>query len=221
MPLTTLVDLLRPTARAGRIGVVAAGPALGLALVGLLSLTAHPVAPLLVLVGLVVAAPVGHLLDDPAAGVVAASPTTLARRTGLRVALGAPLLVGGWLLILDRSAFLDGYGRLPVGDLAVEVAGFAAFTLAVAAVALRLGDTHPGTTASIALVMAAAALLVAQRALPASWPVPLLEPGPHTGRWWFAVAVCVAVLVWASRDPCARIAPAVRGRAASRRSGWR
>lgn len=241
MPLTSAVDLVRPTGRAARLGVVAAGPALGLAVLGLFSLTAHPVAPLLVLVGLVVTAPAGYLLDDPAAGVLAASPTSLPRRNGLRLALGVPVLVAGWLVIIGRSHFLEGFAALSVGDLAVEVGGFAAFSLAVAAVAARLGDEHPGTTASIALVMAAAGLLVAQEALPSSWPVPLLEPGPHTGRWWAAVVVCLAVLVWASRDPWAcggqRLGYSsvslttqgstqtgsrrVRGRAGSPRSGWR
>ncbi len=103
-PLTACLDLVRPTARAARLPVVAVGPVLALALLAVLSLLERPAAMLLVLVGLLMVAPIGYLFDDAAADVLAASPSTLARRRLARVALGAPLLLTGWLVAVDPGA---------------------------------------------------------------------------------------------------------------------
>ncbi len=204
--MSLTLDVVRPTARAARLVVVGAGPLAGLALLALFSVTSDPPAPLLVLVGLVVAAPAGHLLDDPAADVFAPSPTTLGRRRLERLALGGPLLALGWAIVVDRARFLDGFESLPLGALTVEVATFGLLTLAIAALAARHGDHSPGVTASVGLVMAVAVLFVASQSLPASLPVPQLDPGAHPRRWWWVGALSLAVLGWCSRDPGA-VAP--------------
>ncbi len=200
-------DLVRPTARASRLGVVAGGPAAGLALLAFLSFMEHPMALLLVLVGLLMVIPVGYLLDDPAADVLAASPSDLARRRLSRLALGLPVVVAGWLLALWQGSFLDGYDALAVGALTVEIAALAAFTLAVAAVVARRGDHAPGITAAAGLFVMVALLFVARQAVPSAWPIPELQPDTHADRWRWVLAASLAALAWASRDPASRRLP--------------
>lgn len=208
-------DLARATARAARLPAVASGPALGLALLAILSLTERPGALLLVLVGLVMVAPAGYLFDDAAADVTAASPSTLARRRLARLALGIPVLTAGWLTAVDRGAYLDGYDALPVGALSAEILALACLTLAIAAVAAGRGDRSPGLTAAVGLLVVVAALFMARQAVPPGWPLPELQPDLHHRRWWWVASASVATVVWVSRDPARRI----RGPAGSRRSG--
>jgi len=204
MSVTPTLDLVRPTARAARLPVVAGGPALGLVLLALLSLMERPVALLLILVGLLMVAPLGYLFDDAAADVVAPSPSTLARRRLTRVALGAPVLIVGWLVALERGAYLESYEALPIGALSVELLAFACFTLAVAAVAAHRGDRSPGLSAAIGLVMVVALLFMVRQAVPSSWPIPEMQPHLHYRRWWWVTAASLAAIVWASLDPARR-----------------
>lgn len=199
-----VVDLVVPTARAARLPVVAGGPALGLVLLATLSLVQEPGALLLVLVGLLVVAPVGYLFDDAAADVLAASPTTLARRRVARVTLGAPVLLLGWLVAVDRGAFLDGYPSLPVAALSAEILALGCATLAMAAVAADRGDRSPGLSAAIGLLVLVAVLFVLHQAVPPQWPIPALQPDAHHRRWWWVTAAALATIAWTSRDPAAR-----------------
>ena len=212
-----VVDLARPAARAARLPVVAAGPTLGLALLAVLSLTEHPSALLLVLVGLLMVSPIGYLFDDAAAEVTAASPSTLARRRLLRLGLGVPVVATGWLVAIDRGAFLEGYATLPVGALSSEILALACFTLAVASIAAGRGDRAPGTTAAVGLLVAVAVVFLVRQAVPPAWPVPELSPNVHHRRWWWCTACSLAAVVWASREP-ARPRPPPRGRARPRPS---
>jgi hypothetical protein len=196
--------MVRPTARAARLPVVATGPALGLALLALLSLVKHPAALLLVLVGLLMVAPFGYLFDDDAADVVAPSPSTLARRRVTRVSLGAPVLVTGWVVAVERGAYLEDYEALPVGALTTEMLALACLTLAVAAVAASRGDRSPGLSAAIGLLVVVAALFMVRQAVPSGWPVPELQPNLHYQRWWWVTAASLAVISGASRDPARR-----------------
>jgi hypothetical protein len=205
--LIACLDLVRPTARAARLPVVAVGPALALTLLAVLSLVERPAALLLVLVGLLMVAPFGYLFDDAAADVLAASPSTLARRRLARVALGAPLLLTGWLVAVDRGAYLDGYATLPVGALSAEILALACLTLAIAAAAAGRDDRSPGLSAAIGLVMAVAALFMLRQAVPAGWPIPELQPNLHHRRWWWVTAASLATIVWTSRDPAVRRRP--------------
>ncbi|MBL8775901.1 MAG: hypothetical protein JNK12_08220 [Acidimicrobiales bacterium] len=205
-----MVDLVVPTARASRLPVVAGGPALGLALLAALSLVQDAGALLLVLVGLVIVAPVGYLFDDAAADLLAASPTTLARRRVASVALGAPVLLLGWLVALDRAAFLDGYASLPLAALSAEILALGCATLAMAAVAAGRGDRSPGLSAAIGLLVLVAALFVLRQAVPPQWPLPELQPDRHHRRWWWVTAAALAAIAWTSRDPAARRRPRPR-----------
>lgn len=202
--MTATLDLVRPTARAARLPVVAGGPLLGLVLLAFLSLMRHPIALLLVLVGLAMVAPFGYLFDDAAADVLAGSPSTLARRRLTRVALGAPVLIVGWWMAVERGTFLEGYESLPIGALTTEVLAFACLTLAVAAVAAGRGDRSPGLSAGIGLMMVVAALFMLRQVVPSSWPIPELQPDVHYQRWWWVTAASLAAIVWASIDPARR-----------------
>lgn len=201
------VDVMRPTARAARLPVVAAGPALALAFLAVLSLLERPAAPLLVLAGLLLIVPTGYLFEDAAADVLAASPSTLARRRLARVALGAPVLLTGWLVAIERGAYLDGYAALPVGALSTEIVALACLTLAIAAVAAGRGDRSPGLSAAIGLLMVVAALFMVRQAAPPSWPIPELQPNLHHRRWLWVAAASVLTIVWTSRDPAVRGTP--------------
>lgn len=205
--LAACLDLVRPTGRAAHLPVVAAGPALALVLLAVLSLLERPAALLLVLVGLLMVAPIGYLFDDAAADVLAASPSTLARRRLVRVALGAPVLLTGWLVAVERGAYLDGYAALPVGALSTEILALACLTLAIAAVAAGRGDRSPGLSAAVGLVMVVATLFVLRQAVPADWPIPELQPNLHHRRWWWVAAASLATIGWASRDPAVRRPP--------------
>lgn len=217
MPVTALslaptLDLVRPTARAARLPVVAVGPVLGLVLLALVSLLEHPHALLLLLVGLLMVAPFGYLFDDAAADVLAPSPSTLARRRLTRLTLGAPVLVVGWWIAVERGAYLESFESLPIGALTVELLGLACFTLAVAALAAGRGDRSPGLSAAIGLVMVVAVLFMVRQAVPSSWPIPELQPDLHYRRWWWVIAASLAAIVWASLDPARRRRQAFWGR---------
>ena len=207
MPVRSTVDLLRPTARAARLPVVAVGPVLALALLAALTLLERADALLLVLVGLLLVAPIGYLFDDAAADVLAASPSTLARRRVARVALGAPVLLVGWLTAVARGAYLDGYDALPVGALSAEILALACLTLAIAAVAAGRGDRSPGLSAAIGLLMVVAALFMVRQAAPPSWPIPELQPNLHHRRWLWVAAPWLVAIAWTSRDPAGRSTP--------------
>lgn len=207
LPVTPILDLVHPTVRAARLPVVALGPVLGLSLLALASLMERPVALLLLLVGLLMVAPFGYLFDDAAADVTAPSPSTLARRRLTRLALGAPVLIVGWLIAIERGGYLEGYETLPIGALTAEIAALACFTLAVSAVAAGRGDRAPGLSAAIGLLMAVALLFMVRQAVPSSWPIPELQPDVHHRRWWWVTAVSLALVAWSSRDPAARRRP--------------
>lgn len=216
--MTPTLDLVPPTARAARLPVVALGPVLGLVLLALVSLMEHPFALLLLLVGLLMIAPLGYLFDDAAADVLAPSPSTLARRRLTRVALGAPVLIVGWWIAVERGAYLESYESLPLGALSVELLALATFTLAVAAVAAGRGDRSPGLSSAIGLVIVVAVLVMVRQAVPSSWPIPELQPNLHYRRWWWVAAASLVAIVWSSLDPARR---PFSGRVALRRSGWR
>ncbi len=139
------------------------------------------------------------VLDEPAAAAVDSAPTTLRRRTALRVtAATIPLTVWGvGVLALNlRSA------QTPLGHLVVEGAGVVAVTVAAAAVLRGAGFDEPGE--GVAIVVGGAILgWVTFNPPPHSVP-----PFPVSDGWmasttlWSSLAVVAAVLVFlASRDP--------------------
>jgi hypothetical protein len=147
------------------------------------------------------------LLDDAAGATVGATPTSLARRRLLRVALALPLLCGVWTGSLWYATASDGawFGPDTRAALSLQFGAMLALTLAASTIALRvMPDEHGGWTGAVVPF----AVLGAALALPERWA--LLTP-PGDGAWsaaqqrWAALlALGVITLVWASREPAAR-----------------
>lgn len=143
-------------------------------------------------------------VDDPAASIVAASPTPLSRRRAFSLAVTLAALVVCILPVGLRAALLR--GDLPVrsqADLVLEVFAYAVFGCAVAAVAYRWGHTTSAGIAGAAAVMAA---FVTSGALPEYarlFPATPFAPDARS-RLVVNIVVVAAVLAWASRDPARR-----------------
>jgi len=147
------------------------------------------------------------LLDDVAQATAGATPTSLARRRIVRIALALPLLCGIWIATLwyATSAAGTSYGPDARGVLTLQFAAMLALTLAASAVALRAMPDHPGGWTG---VIAPFALLGIAYALPHRWTL-FATPGdaawPATQwRWASLLAVALLTLAWASRDPARR-----------------
>ncbi|MDA0159505.1 hypothetical protein OM076_04455 [Solirubrobacter ginsenosidimutans] len=120
------------------------------------------------------ALPLLRLLDDPAGALATASPTSLPRRRGPRLAVALPLAAAAWLGVLALSDARAG---------SLEAAALVATVLGLGALAVRAGFGERATLLA---------------ALPPVGLVALLRP---TGTpIWVALLVAGAlVLVWASR----------------------
>ena len=144
------------------------------------------------------------LLDDAAGTTVGATPTSLARRRLMRLALAAPLLCGAWAGSLWYATARDGawFGPDARVALTVQFGAMLALTLAASAIALRvLPDEQGGWTGAVVpFVIVGAAL-----ALPERWTL-LAAPGDGVWlavqqRWAALLAVGVVAFLWANREP--------------------
>jgi len=186
-------------------------PAAAVVGIGVLSLDGPTVLELrFAAIALCVAA--AFVLDDRAAGLAAASPTSLLVRRAFRVALVLPFIGALWGLALWYAG--DGFHA----GLTLELAAMLAVTLAAAAVAAPFtSDARGGIVAApVLLILLATAVL----ALPDSWT--LFAHGsadPHWAasqqRWGAILAVALLTLACASRDPCRP--PLLDGRVSGRR----
>jgi hypothetical protein len=147
------------------------------------------------------------VLDDAAGAAADATPTSLARRRMLRVALALPLLCAAWAGALWFATPDDGtlFGPDARGGLSLQFAGMLALTFAGSAVALRV---VPDGRAGWAGVVAPFVLLGVAYWLPERWT---LFAAPGDGQWpasqwrWAALLVLgLLTLAWASRDPADR-----------------
>ena len=139
------------------------------------------------------------VLDEPAAAAVDAAPTTLRRRTAVRLtAVTVPLSV--WavgVLVLDLRN-----GHTPAGHLLVEGVGVLAVTVAVAAALRAYGVNDPGEI--VATVVGGTILgCVLFNPPPRSVPLfPVSQGWAASTTLWCALAVAATILVvTASRDP--------------------
>jgi len=138
------------------------------------------------------------LLDDPAREITSPVPTRRWSRTGLRVALVAPVAALWWTAVL---LLVPAQARPPVGAITLEAATTAALALAAAAVALRFTDEpEPGPSVAAALLTLA---VLAPALLPTRWDL-FVAPGdpawgPAHTRW--AVLLGCAVLLWVVCGP--------------------
>jgi hypothetical protein len=148
---------------------------------------------LLVLRGTAVllAVAVTFAVDDPAADVLAASPTPLRQRVMVRVALAVAVAGAAWTAAAAVVAARD---HVPVAGLTLEVLALAMVGIAVA-LALQTwgGATDPG----ILTAPVVAGAVLAANLLPSRWA--LLVAGPGGPEWeqahrrWAAVLVVAVV----------------------------
>lgn len=193
-------NFLAPTARLAHPGLVcltvglAASPALII-----LGLGGDKLFAPLVLAGLVSGATLGWAVDDPAAELLASTPTGTALRTGVRVgavALVAAVGFGGLL-----AAVAIGPGLPPqVGDRWPEAAAAGATALAVGLLGARRGERAAGAAAVTAGVLGPAMVAGLSFKLP---QLPSLV-GPHHDRWWLVALAGLVVALHAGRDPARR-----------------
>lgn len=162
--------------------------ALGLALGGFRSSFEQTLAAVLVAAG------VSFALDDPAAPTLAASPSPLSWRRATRLALGLPVAVSAWVVVVVTADLL-GDVQPPVG---LEVAAMTAVSLAAASVAIRRSTDGMGGIAGPPAVLL---LALAPFALPARWD--LYPVAIHQFRWWMVTAGAVAIVLRCGRDPAA------------------
>lgn len=194
-----------PTART--IGwpalLAAAAVGFGLLVAGRLGLAeAAPLAHWPGMAGLALCLGAAWLFDDPSTATVASTPTPLALRRLVRLALVLPVLGSVWALELRFSTGGSAlFGPGARGALSLEFAAMLAATLAAAALALHAQPEGRGSWAGIGTVFG---LLALATVLPARFTLLAL---PGDGAWaashlrWAAIlAAGVLVLAWTSRE---------------------
>ena len=164
-------------------------------------------------VSILLASAAGFAFDDPAAEILAASPTPLRRRRMVRLALMGPPILLAWLALVAAqrpASWAEGWA------IAAMFAGLVGLSLSIAGAASRRSPTGRG---GIAVGPGLFILLIASTLIPTRWrPLPMGDvPGGWTPiylRWGTAAVIGVLVFLWSSRDP-ARHALRARGPLAS------
>ncbi|MFF1305604.1 ABC transporter [Streptomyces sp. NPDC058307] len=187
---------------------VGAGAVVGLLVVALPRLVSGPPdawlgLTLLRAAALVFALGLAFLQDDPARRLTTPVPTRRWVRTGLRVALVAPVAALWWTAVL---VLVPEQARPPVGAITLEAASTAALALAAAAVAVRLTDEpEPGPSVASGVLTLA---LLAPLLLPARWDLFVPAEDPHWEaahvRWAVVLVAAAAVLMACGPEPLRR-----------------
>jgi fluoroquinolone transport system permease protein len=155
-------------------------------------------------VALLLAAGVAGALDDPTRATVAAVPTPLRFRSGVRLLLLVPPVAVSWSILVGWVDARVG-GALPALALTLEAAAVTGVVLAVCAVLARWpGLPDPGVAAGPLL----AAFAFGVPALP-RWTALAVLPGPGWDaahlRWAVLLLAALAAFAVAVRDPAARL----------------
>ncbi len=208
-----LYPLLRPTVHAIRWLPLAAGAALGLAIVLVPEALTDKLAVahlvyLLRIAAACLALGAAFLLDDPATRSTPAVPTPRLARNLVRVAVAVPAIAVWWvatLVLAGAMAHRPHSTHLPGGALTVEAATLVCAALALAAIAQRL------TTDGGAGVFAAPAVLVLVAAtwfLPRAVALSTLPDDPHWTashhRWAVLLAAAAVTFLAASHERARR-----------------
>jgi hypothetical protein len=138
------------------------------------------------------AAAAAFTLDEPASLVVDVTPTTPARRTGIRaVALLAPL-AGGALVML--AAAVRGLA-LPWGPTGLALVGNVLLGFAAACVVrTRTGEPGAAVGTAVVLVLMAPSLVPQVARWVRTFPAPGAD-GPSSDHvWWIVLTVCVVAI---------------------------
>jgi hypothetical protein len=150
-------------------------------------------------------------VDDDAEVLLAASPTPLAARRALRVAIAAAIVGVGWVVVIvvgEQAALLD-HARLD--DVAVEALAAAGVGVAGAVGAQRwFANDNPG----VAGVAISAVSLLTITALSTRLPaLPAIGLDRHHDRWLWVAAAAWGAAAWLSRDPARRMPSRASSRA--------
>lgn len=196
------LDLARPTARSLPPGAaagmaLAAAPAVLTVAMGGTNLSGAAVAS-----SLVAGALMGFAIDDPAAAVFAASPTSLLVRRLHRVAvlLVMAAAVAGVVALL--VALVHDGPAISLSQRAREGAAAAGLATAAATwLARRTGERRPG---SFGLVLGLLGPLVVSALAWRVQGLPTLGTAQNGPRWWWVAAAAGAAAAWWSRDPARR-----------------
>ena len=144
-------------------------------------------------------------LDDPAAGVTRAVPTTRRRRTTIRLVVAAGL-VGAWCLYVARVTGTLHADGLPASWLTLVAIGSGVVALCVGAACAvgRGGDGQPGTMVASTAVLGMLGLMI----LPLPGGLAAYDVSSRwTGatRLWTVLGLAgVAALCWGAADPWRR-----------------
>jgi len=199
-----VVDLLRPTLRAMSWGPPLTAVAVGLGIVAVpmlleARLDAANLTTLLRLTAVCAALGGAFLLDDPAARMIAATPTPRLVRQALRVGAILPLFAAAWWTATAMAGTLGGRADLLIGGLTVEAAALLAAALSVAAVWGRHDRNGAAGPAAATGTLVAAALGAVVTSPVAVFPSP---DDPNWNRihlgWAAALVIAVGVVVWAA-----------------------
>lgn len=165
-------------------------------------ISGHDLAEFYALALIASTAGLGFVLDDGAAEIIAASPTSLGRRRIHRIAIAGTITGSTWLMIAGIVA-TSHTRRFPTYDVIIEVAALAAISLATSALVQQRTQAPGGPAAAIVVLIGPAFLHgVVFRDVRV---FPSLVPGQDLReRWiWFALAGA-AFVVRTSRDPARR-----------------
>jgi fluoroquinolone transport system permease protein len=155
-------------------------------------------------VALLLAAGVAGALDDPTRATVAAVPTPLRFRYGVRLLLLVPPVAVSWSVLVWWVDARVG-GALPALALTLEAAAVTGVVLAVCAVLARWpGLPDPGVAAGPLLAAFAFGVPVLPR-----WTALAVLPGPGWDaahlRWAVLLLAALTAFAVAVRDPAARL----------------
>ncbi len=161
--------------------------------------TGHEIGEIYALALVTSTAGIGFALDDPAAEIVAASPTTLGRRRIIRIAIAAALTVTAWGMIAAAVAMSKAQ-HFPTYDIVIELVALAAIGLATSAAVQRRTGSPGGPTAALVVLVGPAFMYgVVFRGVRV---FPSLVPGQDLRqRWVWLALVAVGSLLVTSRDP--------------------
>ena len=150
------------------------------------------------------------VFDDNAAATAAATPTSLAHRRLLRLALGLPLLAVVWAgsLWYATSAEDAPFGPDTRAALSLQFAALLALTLGACAIALRVmpGEQGGGSGAMAPLALLGLALAMPDRIGLLALPADAAWQTAQT-RWAIVLAIGLLMLAWAGREPSPRAWP--------------
>jgi hypothetical protein len=145
----------------------------------------------------------GFALDDEAAETLSAVPFSLIRRRLVRALMTLATIVPWWIALVGYARLRG--GRVPVGDLSIELAAYVGLGFALASGFIKLGRSRPGDVVAVSLLL----FRGVTQAIPPRWGLwgglPGSEVWSQGHRRGAAVALAALLLAaMMSHDPAKR-----------------